>query len=119
WEEEFKAIDIIISSTSAPHYVLTRDKLQALLRERGHRPLLLVDIAVPRDVDPDCNQLENVYVYNIDDLQTIAGQYLEQRKAELAHCEKLIAEKRDELLDGLKSRPDRTQLGFRQEQAEA
>ena len=74
---------------------------------------------MPRDIDPDCNQLENVYVYNIDDLQTIAGQYLEQRKAELAHCEKLIAEKRDELLGGLKSRPDRTQLGFRQEQAEA
>ena len=119
WEEEFKEIDIIISSTSAAHYVFSRDKIQELLRERGHRPLLLVDIAVPRDIDPDCNQLENVYVYNIDDLQTIAGQYLEQRKAELAHCEKMIAEKRDELLDGLKSRPDRTQLGFRQEQAEA
>ena len=72
---------------------------------------------MPRDIDPDCNQLENVYVYNIDDLQTIAGQYLEQRKAELAHCEKLIAEKRDELLDGLKSRPDRTQLGFAKNRA--
>jgi len=119
WEEEFKSIDIIISSTSAPHYVLSRDKMQELLRERGHRPLLLVDIAVPRDIDPDCNQLENVYVYNIDDLQTIAGQYLEQRKAELAHCEKLIAEKRDELLDGLKSHPNRSQLGIRQQQAGA
>ena len=119
WEEEFKSIDIIISSTSAPHYVLSRDKMQELLRERGHRPLLLVDIAVPRDIDPDCNQLENVYVYNIDDLQTTAGQYLEQRKAELAHCEKLIAEKRDELLDGLKSHPNPSQLVIRQQQAGA
>ena len=94
-------------------------RTHSLSRRGRHRPLLLVDIAVPRDIDPDCNQLENVYVYNIDDLQTIAGQYLEQRKAELAHCEKLIAEKRDELLDGLKSHPNRSQLGIRQQQAGA
>jgi len=119
WEEEFTAIDIIISSTSAPHYVLTRDKLQEMLRQRGHRPLLLVDIAVPRDIDPDCNQLENVYLYNIDDLQTIAGKYLEQRKAELEYCEKLVAEKRDELLDGLRARPDKTQLNLKEQQAGA
>ena len=119
WETEFAAIDIIISSTSAPHYVIDRKKLEPLQGVRQHRPLLLVDIAVPRDIDPDCNQLENVYVYNIDDLQTIAGQYLEQRKAELAHCEKLIAEKRDELLDGLKSHTNRSQLGIRQQQAGA
>ena len=101
WVEEFQRVDIIISSTTAPHYMLTRDKLESLLRQRGHRPLLLVDIAVPRDIDPDCNQLENVYVYNIDDLQNIAGQYIEQRKAELDLCKRLIAGKRNELLDSL------------------
>ena len=83
------------------------------------RDRLLVDIAVPRDIDPDCNQLENVYVYNIDDLQTIAGQYLKQRKAELEHCEKLIAEKRDELLDGLRAHPGKTQLNLNEQQAGA
>ncbi|MDP6892560.1 MAG: glutamyl-tRNA reductase [Verrucomicrobiota bacterium] len=103
WEQEFKTIDIIISSTSAPHYVLKRDKLQTMLKQRGNSPLLIIDIAVPRDIDPDCNQVENVYVYNIDDLQTIASQYLNQRKADLANCEKLIINKRDEILIDLKS----------------
>ena len=117
WEQEFKQIDIIISSTASPHYVLTRDKLEGLLQQRGHRPLLLVDIAVPRDIDPDCNQLENVYVYNIDDLQGIAGQYLEQRKAELELCKRLISRKRNELLDSLQSRPGNTNLGLREQQA--
>ena len=101
WEQEFKAIDIIISSTSANHYVLKRDKLQAMLKQRGNRPLLIIDIAVPRDVDPACNQIENVYVYNIDDLQTIASQYLNQRKADVTNCEKLIIKKRDEILKDL------------------
>ena len=117
WEEEFQRVDIIISSTAAPHYMLTRDKLESLLRERGHRPLLLIDIAVPRDIDPDCNQLENVYVYNIDDLQGIAGQYLEQRKAELELCKRLIARKRNELLDSLQAHPGNTNLGLREQQA--
>jgi glutamyl-tRNA reductase len=117
WEQEFKQVDIIISSTAAPHYVLTRDKLEGLLRQRGHRPLLLVDIAVPRDIDPDCNQLENVYVYNIDDLQGIAGQYLEQRKAELELCKRLIAKKRNELLDSLQAHPGNTNHGLREQQA--
>jgi len=101
WEQEFKAIDIIISSTSAYHYILKRDKLQAMLKQRGNRPLLIIDIAVPRDVDPACNQIENVYVYNIDDLQTIASQYLNQRKADVTNCEKLIIKKRDEILKDL------------------
>ena len=102
WEQEFKTIDIIISSTSAPHYVLKRDKLQTMLKQRGNSPLLIIDIAVPRDIDPECNQVENVYVYNIDDLQTIASQYLNQRKADLANCERLIIKKRDEILIDLK-----------------
>ena len=112
WEKEFQHVDIIISSTAAPHYILTRNKLEGMLRQRGHRPLLLVDIAVPRDIDPGCNQLENVYVYNIDDLQTIAGQYLEQRKAELELCQHLIDAKRNELLDNIKVHAYKTNIGL-------
>jgi glutamyl-tRNA reductase len=78
---------------------------------------LIIDIAVPRDIDPDCNQLENVYVYNIDDLQSIAGQYLDQRKAELELCKRLIAEKRNELLDNLNAHPGKTNLAIREQQA--
>ena len=72
-----------------------------MLKLRGNRPLLIIDIAVPRDVDPACNQIENVYVYNIDDLKTIASQYLNQRKADVTNCEKLIIKKRDEILKDL------------------
>lgn len=98
WAAEFAHLDIIISSTSAPHYVLDRVKLEPLMKLRRNRPLLLIDIAVPRDIDPDINFLENVFLYNVDDLQTIAEDYLKQRKEEVARCERIIAEKVQALL---------------------
>jgi glutamyl-tRNA reductase len=100
WAGEFDKIDIVISSTSAPHYVLDRAKLAPLMKLRRNRPLLLVDIAVPRDIDPEVNFLENVYLYNIDDLQAIAADYLRQRHEEVAHCESIIREKAQSLLSG-------------------
>ncbi len=93
WASEFARIDIAISSTAAPHHVLNRTKLEPLLKLRRNRPLLLIDIAVPRNIDPEVNLLENVYLYNIDDLQAVADDYLKQRKEEIARCEKIIAEK--------------------------
>jgi glutamyl-tRNA reductase len=99
WAVEFQKIDIAISSTSAPHHILNRAKLEPLMKARKHRPLLLIDIAVPRDIDPEVNFLENVYLYNIDDLQAIADDYLKQRKEEIARCEQIIAEKVKSLLE--------------------
>jgi glutamyl-tRNA reductase len=99
WESEFAAIDIIISSTSAPHYVLDRKKLEPLQRLRQHRPLLLVDIAVPRDIEPEVNFLEDVYLYNIDDLQSIADDYLRLREDEIAKCDAIVKAKAKELLE--------------------
>ena len=98
WAAEFGKIDIVISSTSAPHYVLDRQKLAPLMALRANRPLLLIDIAVPRDVEPEVNFLDNVYLYNIDDLQAIADDYLKQRREEIAVCEKIIREKAKGLL---------------------
>jgi len=98
WAGEFQKIDIAISSTSAPHHILDRAKLEPLMKLRQHRPLLLIDIAVPRDIDPEVNFLENVYLYNIDDLQAIANGYLKQRKEEIARCEAIIGEKVEGLL---------------------
>jgi glutamyl-tRNA reductase len=63
------------------------------MKSRRNRPLLLIDIAVPRDIDPEVNFLENVYLYNVDDLQSIANDYLKQRKDEIVKCEAIIAEK--------------------------
>ncbi len=98
WAAEFPAIDIVISSTAAPHYILDRPKLESLMKLRRNRPLLIIDIAVPRDVDPAVNFLENVYLYNIDDLQSIADDYLRQRKEEIARCESIIRQKAGSLL---------------------
>jgi glutamyl-tRNA reductase len=114
WASEFAKIDIVISSTSAPHYVLDRAKLDPLMKLRKHRPLLLIDIAVPRDIEPEANFLENVYLYNIDDLQAIADDYLKQRKNEIARCEAIIREKARALLQPGRLRPSagRSQPAF-------
>ncbi|HYG36411.1 MAG TPA: glutamyl-tRNA reductase [Clostridia bacterium] len=105
WSREFANIDIAISSTSAPHYVLDRIKLEPFMKLRKNQPLLLIDIAVPRDIDPEVNFMENVYLYNIDDLQAIAEDYLKQRQVEIGRCEKIIREKASGLLEPPKGRP--------------
>jgi glutamyl-tRNA reductase len=99
WHRECDRIDIIISSTAAPHYVIDRSKLLPLLKARKSRPLLLIDIAVPRDIEPEVNTLENVYLFNIDDLQAIADGYLKQRKEEIQRCESIIREKAKAILN--------------------
>ena len=99
WAAEFEKIDIVISSTAAPHHILDRAKLEPLMKARRQRPLLLIDIAVPRDIDPEVNFLENVYLYNVDDLQGIADDYLKLRREEIVRCEAIIAEKVKPLLE--------------------
>ncbi|MDB6059206.1 MAG: Glutamyl-tRNA reductase, partial [Verrucomicrobiales bacterium] len=98
WASEFANVDIIISSTAAPHAILNRAKLEPLMKLRKNRSLLLIDIAVPRDIDPDVNFLQDVYLYNIDDLQTIASGYLKQRQEEISRCEEIIREKAASLI---------------------
>ncbi len=98
WAREFAGIDIVISSTSAPHHIIDRAKLEPLMKLRKNRPLLLIDIAVPRDINPEVNFMENVYLYNIDDLQAIADDYLNQRREEITRCEQIIRERARALL---------------------
>jgi glutamyl-tRNA reductase len=98
WAAEFERVDIVISSTSAPHYILDRARLEPLMKLRRHRPLLLIDIAVPRDIEPEVNFMENIYLYNIDDLQAIADGCLRRRQEESARCERLIREQAEALL---------------------
>ncbi|HTL72310.1 MAG TPA: glutamyl-tRNA reductase [bacterium] len=102
WPEEFEKIDIAISSTAATQHLLDRAALEPLMKRRKHRPLLLVDIAVPRDIAPDVSELDNVYLYNVDDLQSIANDYLKLRQEEVVRCEKIIAEKVAALLEANK-----------------
>ena len=105
WGREFEHIDIVISSTSAPHYILDRAKLEGLMKLRKNRPLLLIDIAVPRDIEPEVNFLDNVYLYNIDDLQAIADDSLKQRREEIVRCEAIIREKAAALLGAGRPHP--------------
>jgi glutamyl-tRNA reductase len=93
WPDEFSKIDIAISSTAATEHILNRATLEPLMKRRKHRPLLLIDIAVPRDIDPAVSELDNVYLYNVDDLQSIATDYVKLRQEEVARCEQIIGEK--------------------------
>lgn len=89
--EQLLAADILISSTGSPQYLLTREQVKAAMRRRKQRPLFLIDIAVPRDLDPAINDLDNVYLYNIDDLQEVVEQGWQRRRQEAAKAERLVA----------------------------
>ncbi len=79
--EALPKADILISSTASPLPVITKADIKAALRQRRHRPMFLVDIAVPRDIDPEISKLKDVYLYTIDDLQTVVDENMEQRNA--------------------------------------
>lgn len=105
WEREFAALDILISSTSAPHFILDFPRLSRLLSRRPARPLLLVDLAVPRDIDPEVKRLDNVYLANVDDLQAIADEHVRSRRVEIARCEAIVRERVQAWIQGLDPSP--------------
>lgn len=84
--------DIVISSTSSPGYVITRDLVKAAFRSRRGRSLFFIDIAVPRDIDPAVNKIDNVFLYDIDDLSQIVAESLEGRAAEATRAEAIVTE---------------------------
>jgi glutamyl-tRNA reductase len=90
WEGHAIDADIMISSTSAPHFMLTRERLEALLPRRGRRPLFLIDLAVPRDFEPTINLLDDVFLYDIDDLQSIAQGHLRERQTEVTRSLEIL-----------------------------
>ena len=90
WEMEFDNLDIVIGSTGAPHAVVTVAKIAPLMHRRQDRPLFCIDLAVPRDFEPAVNDIEGVYLYDIDVLQGIAEQSMHVRRQELVRCEQLI-----------------------------
>lgn len=88
--DELERSDVVISASAAPHPILTVEKLRPALERRHGRPLFIVDIAVPRDVEPEVGELPNVYLFGIDDLEQIAEQYRRERERETARVEALI-----------------------------
>lgn len=83
--------DIVISSTGAPSFILTMDMLKQVIHNRKNKPMFLIDIAVPRDIDPRINDLDNVYLYDIDDLEAVVESNIKERQKEAEKAEEIIA----------------------------
>ncbi|MFP5235652.1 MAG: glutamyl-tRNA reductase [Acidobacteriota bacterium] len=83
--------DIVITSTGAPNHIFRREHGQAFLHKRKNRPMFFIDIAVPRDVEPAMNKLEGLFVYDIDDLQTVAAAHMQERKSVATDAELIVA----------------------------
>ncbi len=90
--KELVHTDILICSTGAPSYVLLKDQMQQVMKERKHRPVFLIDISVPRNIDPDINKIDNVYLYNVDDLQEVVDTNILGRKKEAAKAAAIVDE---------------------------
>jgi glutamyl-tRNA reductase len=85
-------VDIVVASTASPEFVIQYDQVKGSLRKRRNRPLFFIDIAVPRDVQPEVNDLDNVYVYDIDDLKGVIALNLSQRQQEAVKAESIVEE---------------------------
>jgi glutamyl-tRNA reductase len=85
-------IDVVVSSTGSPGWVLVRDEVEAALHGRKGRPLFLIDLAVPRDLDPAIHELDACYLYDIDDLESVVASSLAGRRREAARAEAIVAE---------------------------
>jgi glutamyl-tRNA reductase len=101
WAAQCREIDILLTSTASETSLLTRDILAPMLRERLDRPLFIIDIAVPRDVDPGVNEMEGVYLYDIDSIRSVAEQSLVLRRQQVAAAEAIIADHVTEFVDSI------------------
>lgn len=90
--------DIIISSTAATHYVIHTEHIKNAIKVRRGNPMLLIDIAVPRDINPEIAKIDNVYLYNIDDLQTVVSSNIDDRESELGKCQAIINKEVDKFM---------------------
>jgi glutamyl-tRNA reductase len=110
FDECFQAMsdaDIVVSSTGCPETILCRKDIAALMAARRNRPLFLIDIAVPRDIDPDVQQLQNVYLYNVDHLEALVGENVRHREQELARCHQIVSERSTALMAKLTPAPEK------------
>jgi glutamyl-tRNA reductase len=98
------ASDIVVSATGATEPILSRQRVADVMRRRGGRPLFIIDIAVPRDVEPAAGAIEQVFLYNIDDLQSIVSENLTRRGAEMTRAEAIVNEEVDAFMMWARSR---------------
>ncbi|MFO7727040.1 MAG: glutamyl-tRNA reductase [Desulfonatronovibrio sp.] len=101
--ENLHKADIVISSTGARTSIISSAQVKEVLKKRKHQPMFFIDIAVPRDIDPDVNMLDNVYLYDIDDLKEVVEENLSNRREEAARAEEIIAQEVKKFAGWLKS----------------
>ena len=102
-ESEISEADIVICSTGAPYYLIHREMVEKAVLRRKNRPIFLVDISVPRNIDPKVNSLDNVFLYDIDDLQSVVEANIKERKKEAEKAEAIIAEEVETMSRWLRS----------------
>ena len=100
---ELSDADVVIASTASPQFILTPQLMKSVVRTRRHRPLFIIDIAVPRDVDPRVGNMDNVFVYDVDDLQQVAEENLAVRAREAALAERIIEDEVESFLSWRRS----------------
>ncbi len=93
--------DIVISSTDAPYYLIERKPLAEIMRKRKHRYMFLIDIAVPRDIEPDVSKINHAFLYNIDDLEAVVASNLKERQQEAVRAEQIVSEEAKRFHDQL------------------
>jgi glutamyl-tRNA reductase len=91
-------VDILIASSGAPHYILHKDEMHRVIAARRNKPMFLIDIAVPRNIEPSVNDLDNVFLYDIDDLQEVVNANLRERMKEADRAEELVAHEVDRMM---------------------
>jgi glutamyl-tRNA reductase len=111
-------VDILLASSAAPHYILTRDQMRAVIGRRKNRPMFLIDIAVPRNIEPDVNKLDNVFLYDIDDLDKTVQSNIEGRNQTAVEAEEIIREEVERMMQRLKTREAAPTIVSLQEQLE-
>lgn len=97
-------VDIVVASSGAPHFILTRDQMRKVMAARRNRPMFLIDIAVPRNIEPTVNEVDGVFLYDIDDLQKTVDQNLRGRLDVAVEAERIIEEEVERMLLRLKTR---------------
>ncbi|MBI2892373.1 MAG: glutamyl-tRNA reductase [Deltaproteobacteria bacterium] len=95
-ENHLQVADVVICSTASPKFIITHDLMASVVRARRYRPLFMIDIAVPRDIDPRVNDLDNVFLFDIDDLQKVVKQHLEERQKEATAAIRVVDEELEE-----------------------
>jgi glutamyl-tRNA reductase len=94
-------VDILVASSGAPHFILTKADMRRVIEARRNKPIFLIDIAVPRNIEPAVNELDNVFLYDIDDLQKVVDTNLKGRMQEAVEAENIISEEVDRMLTRL------------------